>query len=179
MSPTSSSPTVALTAHLAVLSLISFGGIPAVLPEVRDFVVATHGWVSDREFANMFAVVQSMPGPNMVVMISLIGWKLGGLVGALSSALAIFGPACMLVVLVRGLWDRYRAAPWQRIARRGLAPVTIGLVIAGGVAMAGASATGWPTTALTLAAMMLVVGTRLSPLWAMAIGGALGGLGLL
>ena len=47
---------IALTAHLIVLSSISFGGFPTVLPDVRNFVVVTHGWVTDQEFANFFAI---------------------------------------------------------------------------------------------------------------------------
>jgi hypothetical protein len=34
---------IALTAHLALLSSISFGGFPTVLPDVRNFVV--YPWV--------------------------------------------------------------------------------------------------------------------------------------
>jgi chromate transport protein ChrA len=78
----------ALTAHLALLSSISFGGFPTVLPDVRDFVVATHGWVTDQEFTNFFALAQSIPGPNMILMMSFIGWHVWGFPGALASAFA-------------------------------------------------------------------------------------------
>ena len=63
-----------LAGHLALLSSVSFGGFPTVLPDVHDLVVA-RGWVGDREFANMFAVSQVMPGPNMILMMSFIGLK--------------------------------------------------------------------------------------------------------
>jgi chromate transporter len=53
---------ITLTAHLALLSSISFGGFPTVLPDVRNFVVATHGWMTDQEFANFYAMAQSSPG---------------------------------------------------------------------------------------------------------------------
>jgi chromate transport protein ChrA len=43
---------IALTAHLALLSSISFGGFPTVLPDVRDLVVASHGWMTDQDFSN-------------------------------------------------------------------------------------------------------------------------------
>jgi chromate transport protein ChrA len=43
--------TLVLAAHPAVLSSISFGGFPTVLPDVHDFAVAK-GWVTDQEFAN-------------------------------------------------------------------------------------------------------------------------------
>ena len=108
-------------------------GIPAVLEDFADF-------------ADFFAVVQAIPGPNMILMMSFIGWKVGGFGGAIASALATFGPSCTACFIGFQLWDRFRDTHWQRIARRGLAPVTIGLVIAGGVVMAGAADTGWNAT---------------------------------
>ena len=169
----------ALTAHLALLSSISFGGFPTVLPDVRDFVVATHGWVTDQEFANFFALAQSIPGPNMILMMSFVGWKVWGFPGALASAFATFGPPCAMYFASYRLWDRFRAAPWQRIVRLGLVPVTMGLVIASGMVMARAADTGWQAAAVTIAATAITLATRLNPMWLLLAGGALGGLGLL
>ncbi len=166
----SSQASLVLAAHLAVLSSISFGGFPTVLPDVHNFVAA-NGWVTDREFANLFAVSQVAPGPNMILM--------GGIAGAVASALATFGPPCAMYYLSHRLWDRFRDMPWQRIVRRALAPLTIGLVIAGGYVMARTGDVGWPSVAITAAAAALMLRTRLSPLWILMAGGALGALGLL
>jgi chromate transporter len=170
---------VALIAHLALLSLISFGGFPSVLPDLHDFVVTANRWLTDREFANCFAIVQAIPGPNMILMTSFIGWKVGGLPTAIASALATFGPSCAVAFTAFRFWDRFRDTAWQPIVRRGLAPVTIGLVIAGGYVMARAGEAGWPSLAVTAAAAGLLLATRVNPLLLVAAGGALGGLGLL
>ena len=53
---TALSDPLALTVHLALLSSISFGGLPTVLPDVRNFVVGTHSWMTDQDFANIFTV---------------------------------------------------------------------------------------------------------------------------
>jgi chromate transporter len=174
----SSPASLVLAAHLAVLSSISFGGFPTVLPDVHNFVVA-NGWVTDREFANFFAVSQVVPGPNMILMMSFIGLKVGGIAGAIASAVATFGPPCAMYYLSYRLWDRFRDMPWQRIVRRALAPFTIGLVIASGYVMARAGDVGWLSVAITAAAVAVLLRTRLSPLWILMAGGALGALGLL
>jgi len=174
----SSAASLVLAAHLALLSSISFGGFPTVLPDVHNFVVA-NGWVTDREFANFFAVSQVVPGPNMILMMSFIGLKVGGIAGAIASAVATFGPPCAMYYLSYRLWDRFRDMPWQRIVRRALAPLTIGLVIASGYVMARAGDVAWPSVAITAAAVAVLLRTRLSPLWILMAGGALGALGLL
>jgi chromate transporter len=172
------SASVALAAHLAVLSSISFGGFPTVLPDVHNFVAA-NSWLTDREFADLFAISQIVPGPNMILMMSFIGLKVGGIPGAVASALATFGPPCTMYYAAYGLWDRFRDRQWQRIVRRGLAPLTIGLVIAGGYAMARAAASGWPSGVITVAAVVFMLWTRFNPLWILTAGGLAGGLGLL
>ena len=77
------------------------------------------------------------------------------------------------------LWGRFRDAPWQRIVRSGLVPVTIGLVIASGTVMARAADPDWQAAAMTIAAVVLMLGTGLNPLWILLAGAAFGGLGLL
>jgi chromate transporter len=175
----SPSAPIALTVHLALVSSISFGGFPTVLPDVRDFVVVTHGWMTDQEFANFFAIAQSIPGPNMILMMSFVGWKVWGFPGALASAFATFGPPCAIYFAGYRLWDRFRDAPWQRIVRLGLVPVTMGIVIASGAVLARAADTGWRTVALTIAAAAMTLATRFNPMWTLLAGAALGGLGLL
>ena len=77
------------------------------------------------------------------------------------------------------LWNRFRDRPWQRVARRALAPLTIGFVIAGGYVMARTGDIGWQSLAITGTAAALMLRTRISPLWVLIAGGTLGGLGAL
>jgi chromate transporter len=170
---------LALTGHLVLLSSISFGGFPSVLPDVHNFVVATHGWATDRQFADFFAIAQSIPGPNMILMMSLVGWQVWGLPGAVASAVATFAPPCAMYFIAYRWWHRRDDAPWQAVLRRGLVPVTIGIVIAGGAVMAQAADAGWHAALVTAAAAGLLLAARLSPLWILAGGAALGGAGLL
>ena len=169
----------ALSGHLALVSSISFGGIPSVLPDIRNFVVTAQGWLTNREFANCFAVAQAIPGPNMILMMGLIGWKVAGLPGAIASAFATFGPPCTMYYSGYRLWDRFREARWQRITRAGIAPLTIGLIIAGGTVMARTADANWQSITITGVAAALLLTTRFNPLWIIAGAGIFGGLGFL
>jgi chromate transporter len=102
-----------------------------------------------------------------------------GLPGAIASACATFTPACVTCFTAYRLWDRFRAAPWQRTLRLGLVPVTAGLVIASGAVMARAADSEWPAAAITIGAAVLMLRTQLNPLVMLLAGGVLGGLGLL
>jgi chromate transporter len=176
---TDPSAPVALTMHLALVSSISFGGFPTVLPDVRNFVVGTHRWMTDQDFANLFAMAQSIPGPNMILMMSFVGWKVWGFPGAVASAFATFGPPCTIYFASYRLWDRFRDKRWQQIVRAGLVPVVMGLVIASGTVMARAADSSWQAVAITIAAAAVTLVTRLNPMWMLLVGGTLGSLGLL
>ena len=174
-----SGSSLTFSAHLAGLSLISFGGIPVILPELHQLIVVTHGWVSDAEFSDFFALSQIVPGPNFVFMLSLIGWKVGGAFGAIGAALGVTGPPCALTFFGFRLWHRFHDASWRLIVSRGIVPVTIGLIIASGWVLSRTANPSWKGLAITAAAAALMLRARWNPLWLLGAGGILGGFSLL
>ena len=150
-----------------------------MLPDVRAFVVTMHGWITDQDFTNIFAMAQAIPGPNMILMMGLIGWKVWGLAGALAASTATLAPPCAIYFFAFRLMHRFREAHWQRVLRSALIPVTTGLIIASGIVMAEAAGVTWAAIAVTGAAAVFMLTTCLNPLWLLAAGGALGGIGLL
>jgi chromate transporter len=61
-----------------------------------------------------------------------------------------------------------------RAVRDGIAPISIGLLAAGGLVLAKAADTGIVQLILTLATIAAVVMTKWNPVWFIAIGAALG-----
>ncbi|MBS7539635.1 chromate transporter [Ancylobacter lacus] len=171
-------PIGALAAHFLTVSLLAVGGANAVLPEMHRQVVEQAGWMTDAQFSQTFAIAQAAPGPNVMV-VTLIGWHVAGLVGALVATAAMCAPTCVLAYLVGGVWHRFRAARWRRVMQAALVPMTIGLIAASGVVLAQGAARGPGTLALTMASAAVLFFTRLSPLWVLAAGAALGALRLI
>ena len=122
------------------------------------------------DFADFFALAQAVPGPNMILMMSFVGWKVWGIPGAIASALATFGPPCVIYFATYRLWDRFRAAQWLQIVRAGLVPVTLGLAMGSGVVMARTADATWQAVAVTVAAVTLMLQTRINPLLMLLVG---------
>jgi len=162
----------------AQLSLVSVGGINAVLPELQRQVVERHGWMSAGEFAALYALAQAAPGPNMLVS-TLIGWHVAGVAGALAATVGLVGPCALLTYVVAGAWQRFRDRPWRRLVQAGLVPVTAGLVMAAAIVLSMATAISVGHAILTAVGAGLLVATRLHPLWLLAAGAALGAAGVL
>jgi chromate transporter len=165
-----------IAAYFCVLSIFSVGGLPSVMPEMQRYVVEVKAWMSPAEFMQAFAVGQAAPGPNMLI-VSLVGWHLAGLAGALVALFAMCGPAAVLAWWASGLWDRFKDTPWRQAIQRAIAPIVVGMILSGGVVIATPDATPdwrlWLIAGATAAGAVL---TKVNPLWFLAAGGALGGL---
>lgn len=166
-----------LALHFALLSLIAVGGANTVVSDMHRLAVEANHWMSDQEFADLYAIANAAPGPNVMV-VSLIGWRVAGLLGAIIATVAICAPSCLLTFVVARVWDRFRHARWRVAVQAGLAPLTVGLVLSTGYLLSRAAGQHWTALAITATTAFLVLRTRLNPLWFLAGGGALGLLGL-
>ena len=169
---------VVLALQFAGLSLVAFGGANAVIPEIHRQAVDVRHWMTDQDFAALFAIAQAAPGPNFLVS-TLIGWKAAGLAGALIATAAMCGPSCVLTYWVAKVWDRYRERSWRIAIGAGLAPVTVGFVFSSAFVLIRAADKGWRLAIVTAASAIVAYFTRLNPLWCLLAAGALGLIGLL
>jgi chromate transporter len=126
---------VALVLVFAPLSLVSIGGGPATLAEMQHQAVAVHAWVTQREFADLFAISRAAPGPG-ALLATLIGWREGGWLGALTVSFAFFFPSSVLVCVAGNYWRRGRGLGWHAAVEQGFVPITGGLVLAGALCCA-------------------------------------------
>ena len=166
-----------LAIQFAILSLLAFGGANAVVPEVHRQAVELRGWMSEREFSDMFALSQVAPGPN-VMLVTLIGYHVAGVAGALVTTVAMCGPTAILAHFLGRTWDRFKDAQWRVIIQAGLVPVSVGLVCASAIVLTRAADHSWIAVLVTAATAVTAYGTRLSPLWLIGIAGLLGLAGL-
>lgn len=164
--------------HFLVLSLLTIGGVTAVLPEMHREAVELRRWMTDAEFASLFAIAQATPGPNMLV-VTLVGWRVAGFAGGLVATAAMCVPTSLLTYLTLRLWDRFKARPWRTAVQNGLTPIMIGLVAASAYLLTRATSLGWATLAIAIGTAVLCCATRINPIWAMAGASALGMSGLL
>ena len=169
---------LALALQFAGLSLVAFGGANAVIPEIHRQAVDVHHWMTDREFAALFAIAQAAPGPNFLVS-TLVGWKAAGLAGALTATAAMCAPSCLLTYWVAKAWDRYRETEWRAAVGGGLAPVTVGFVFSSAFVLVRAADADWRLALVTAASAGVVFFTKLNPLWCLGAAALLGVTGLL
>jgi len=168
---------VALALQFAGLSLVAFGGANAVIPEIHRQAVDVNHWMTNQDFASLFAIAQAAPGPNFLVC-TLVGWKAAGLAGALIATAAMCGPSCLLTFWVAKVWDRYHETEWRAALGSGLAPVTVGFVFSSAFVLVKAADADWRLAIVTATSAAVAYFTKLNPLWCLAAAAALGVAGV-
>jgi chromate transporter len=157
------------------LAFVAFGGASALLPELHRTVVENHHWLDSQTFTQLFAIAQAAPGPNVLV-VTLIGWEVAGLAGALVATLGICLPMSVAIFLLFGRWEQFKDAPWRKAIQAGVAPMSVGLIVSSGALIANATGLTWVMLMLVISAVLLNVKTRIHPLWLIAMGAAVGAM---
>lgn len=159
------------------LSLLSIGGGNSVIPEMH-LKAMRYGWMSDKQFADVFAISQAAPGPSILI-VTLVGYKAAGVAGAILATIAMIFPAAVLVYLVTTFWQRAEKSPVRHAIEKGFAPLTVGLVLASGYVMGRAADHGWEAYLLTGVCTALCTFTKINPLIIVGAAGFIGYLGLI
>ena len=158
----------------AYLSLLTVGGGMAAFPELETLTVNVHHWLTFTQLIHLYSVGQMAPGPNMMMIVSIGQWA-AGLGGALAVLTAFFLPTALLAFGSGRLWIRLETWPWRSSIQRGLAPVSIGLLLAGCLTIAKGAVTGVVTVAVMVVVFAVLLRSRINPAL-LVLGGALVGL---
>ena len=166
------------------LSLFSLGGGNTLLNEYHHMAVDQYCWLSSRQFADIYAIAEASPGPSSMI-VGLLGMgaavkegPLWGVLSGVAAEIAILLPSTLVMVAAALSWNRLNHSPWRVAFERGLGPITLGILFAVGLKILRISDHDTPAYAVSLVVCVLMLRTKISPLWFMAVAGLMGALGL-
>jgi chromate transporter len=114
------------------IALSGFGG---VLAWAHRGLVERRAWLSEREFAELLALSQMLPGGNIINMAVFVGNRFHGLRGVVVALAGLMVAPFCLVLVLHGLLSGPGLAQFSQPALRGAAPVVAGLTLATGLKM--------------------------------------------
>jgi chromate transporter len=166
----------ALFLHFTVLSLLAVGGAITTVPDMHRFIVGERHWLNDADFTASIALAQAAPGPN-VLFVAVLGWNVGGVAGMAATLAGSLLPSTTLALAAMRWGEARREARGVRAFTNGMAPLTIGLLLATGWVLTDPARGHWGAVALVLGTVALMLGTKVSPMWAIGVGAVVGALG--
>jgi chromate transporter len=163
---------------LSAFSLIAFGGVNALLPVLFNLAVNQERWIDTQTFSDYFAIAQAAPGPNFMT-VTLLGWHIYGVTGALIATLAIAWPSSILIYFLQRLILRIEDPYRKKSIQYAAAALAIGLVLSSAWQISLQINHSIMAYILTIGTIAITLFTRWHPLYLIAIGATLGVLGFI
>ncbi len=146
-----------------------------MLPLLQKEIVDKHGWATEKELLDYFAIGQSTPGIIAVNTATFIGYKQKGIWGAIVATLGMILPSLMLISFVAALLTKTSDYPVFSGAFTGIRVVVIALILAA-VKRLGKKAITSPATVMIAATGFVCSALfNISPVF-IIIGGTCAGL---
>ncbi len=179
--PAMSMPPLALLSGLAgtflKIGCVFFGGGFVLVPLLHQHLVAHLHYLTEREFVDGVAISNLTPGP-IAVLATFAGYHVASIAGALVATAALFAPGVALMLVISHQYARFRGDRRAKLFLSGINPAVAGLIFATAVLLAPAALASWRGLLLCCLSFLLLTRFRWHPACVLAIGAAMGYLGL-
>ena len=95
----------------AKVGVMTFGGGYAMIPILEREIVDKHGWATNEELMDYYAVGQCTPGIIAVNTATFIGHKQGGVPGGIAATLGVVFPSVVIITLIAGILTNFADIP--------------------------------------------------------------------
>jgi chromate transporter len=90
------------------LSAFTFGGGYVIVSLMKKKFVEKLKWIEEKEMLDMIAVAQSSPGAIAINTSIILGYKMGGVLGALVTVFGTALPPLIIISVISLFYDRFR-----------------------------------------------------------------------
>ena len=153
------------------VDLMAFGGGFTTIPLIQREVVDRFGWVTTREFIDGIALGQVTPGP-IVITATFVGYKVGGLLGALLGTIAVFFPSFVVLTTLVPYYDRIKRSRPIQVMVRGILAAFLGMLLLVAYHFGREALVDWKTWGV-MAAAWLALWRKVDLLLVVGVGAAL------
>ncbi len=156
------------------VGILTFGGGYAMLPILRREVVENHGWCTDEELADYYAVGQCTPGIIAVNTATFIGCRQAGILGGILATYSLTLPSFIIILLIAAVLNNFAEYPVVKNAFAGIRVAVVALVLNAVLKLLKTSVTDKLTLCIFIAVTLLATIFTVSPVIFVLAAGLLG-----
>lgn len=140
------------------IGAFTFGGGWAMISIIEKEIVDKHGWLKREEFLDLLAIAQAMPGILAVNISVVVGDRLKGLKGSISSALGTILPSFLMILFIAIFLTPETIKNNEVISSifKGIRPAVVALIIAPVLTSAKSAGITWRTVAIPASVALLI-----------------------
>lgn len=163
-----------LFANFFMIGCLAFGGGYVMIPLIDSQIVQKLQWLSANEFANVVAIAEMTPGPIAINSATYVGFKMAGVIGSITATLGVLTPSFILVLLLAKIVAALGDSPKLNAALSGIRPVVVGMIASAVWSFGSKTLLDLRSWIVALVALVLLVKTKINPIWLIAISGVIG-----
>ncbi len=155
---------------------LTFGGGPSAIPLMQKEVVDNYKWLTAKEFTDALALGNTLPGPIATKMSALIGYELGGWLGAVIGVVSTVLPTALAIIMLMGVYDKFKDAQWMKGMMKAVRPVVVVMIAQAAYKLAPTSFTGITTVVIAILAVIGLEVVKMHPALLIVIALCYGGV---
>lgn len=145
------------------IGAFTFGGGYAMIPLIEAEVVEKNNWVTKEEFMDMIVISQTFPGALAVNSCLFIGYKIGGIMGAILGVLGVILPSFFIIIAIASLFMRFRNNQYVDLAFNGIRAAVPMLVFTAVISLSKSVKKEWTNLFITLSALVSILFFNVHP----------------
>jgi chromate transporter len=110
------------------LGATAYGG-PAMIGQIKETAVNRYGWVKEGEFMRGVALCQLIPGATMIQIVTYIGYRVRGIWGALTAAVAFVLPAFIALLALSTIYFKFHSLWFIQALFKGLGAIVVAIIL--------------------------------------------------
>ena len=110
------------------IGAFTFGGGYAMIPLIQKEAVERRQWITDSDVLDVIAIAESTPGPIAINAATFVGYRVGGLLGALCATLGVVLPSFVIILIIAHCFEAFKNSRIVQGCMRGLRPAVVALI---------------------------------------------------
>ena len=154
----------------------TFGGGYAMIPLIEEEVVNNKGWLSKEEFVDILIVAQSLPGALAVNTSIFLGYKISGILGAITTLIAVILPSFFIILIIAIFFMQFRDNYYINAAFQGITAAVPILVLVGAISLSRGLSKNLRTILTIIIALIALMFFNIHPVLVVVISGVYGAI---
>ncbi|MBR2281803.1 MAG: chromate transporter [Spirochaetales bacterium] len=148
----------------AKVGAMTFGGGYAMLPILEREVVTKHGWATQEQMLDYYAIGQCTPGIIAVNVSTFVGYTERGLLGAVCATLGIVFPSVVIITLLASVLKMLQDNVYVQKAFAGIRIAVCALMISAVIKLTRKAVSNITTGVIAVASLLLQFLLGVSPI---------------
>lgn len=158
------------------IGAFTFGGGYAMIPLIEEEIVNNKVWLSKEEFVDILIVAQSLPGALAVNTSIFLGYKISGILGAITALMAVILPSFFIILIIAIFFMQFRDNYYVNAAFKGITAAVPMLVLVGAISLSKGVQKNIRTIITVIIALVVLIVFKIHPVLVIILSGIYGAI---